>query len=177
VLPRGILFNYRLGYVSGSGDVVTEKLVQLYVTENSEVTMDTPETYKTLSAEDVSANQKVDELVSMADSLHQQAEMEAWKEVESFAEEAREERRRETEIKRQHAERHFEEQINTWQERLETYQARGEQGADMSAPIGNAKQQLDSLRRERDEELAKLEQEQHVTPEEPELVTATFIIP
>jgi len=176
IIP-GILFNYRLGYVSGSGDVVTEKLVQLYTTTDGEVTTDTPQTHTTLSAEDASSNQKVNELASMANSFHQQAEMEAWNEVELFAEEAREERRREIDIKRQHAERHFEEQISTWQERLETYQARDEQGADMSAPIGNAKQRLDLLRRKRDEELAKLEQEQHVTPEEPELVTAVFIIP
>jgi F0F1-type ATP synthase membrane subunit b/b' len=48
--------------------------------------------------------------------------MEAWAQVESFADEAREEREREAEIKRQHAERYFEEQISEWEERLETYQ-------------------------------------------------------
>ena len=175
-ITPGILFNYRLGYVSGSGDVVTEKIVQLYVTESGEVTTDVPETYETLSTDEAATNRQVEQLASMADSLHQHAEMQAWEEVESFAEESREERRREIEIKRQHAERHFKDQIATWQERLETYQARDEQGADMSAPIGNAKQQLDSLRRERDQELAKLEQEQHVTPEEPDLVTASFVV-
>jgi len=45
----------------------------------------------------------------------------------------------------------------------------------MSAPIGNAKRQLESLRRDQDEEFARLEEEKHVTPEEPELVTASFI--
>lgn len=51
-----------------------------------------------------------------------------------------------------------------------------EQGKDMSAPIGNAKCQLESLRRERDEELARLDEEKHVTPEEPELVTASLVL-
>jgi viroplasmin and RNaseH domain-containing protein len=95
-----------------------------------------------------------------------------WTHVKSFAEEARPEREREIEIKQEHAERYFEEQIEEWEERLEQYQQRAEQDADMSAPIGDAKQKLESLRRERDEELSRLEEEKHVTPQEPELVTA-----
>jgi len=102
--------------------------------------------------------------------------MEAWDQVESFAEEAREERDREVEIKRTHAERHFNEEISEWEERLETYEQRDKQGKDMSAPIGNAKQRLESLRREREAELERLDEERHVTPEEPELVTASFIL-
>jgi len=43
-------------------------------------------------------------------------------------------------------------------------------------PRGNAKRKLESLCRERDEELALLEEEKHVTPEEPELVTASFVL-
>ena len=46
----------------------------------------------------------------------------------------------------------------------------------MSAPIGNAKRELESLRRERDEELARLDEEKHVTPEEPKLVTASLVV-
>jgi viroplasmin and RNaseH domain-containing protein len=112
----------------------------------------------------------------MAEDLYEAAEMEAWTHVESFAEEARTEREREIEIKREHAERYFEEQIEEWEERLEQYQHRAEQGADMSAPIGNAKQKLESLRREREEELSRLEEEKHVTPQEPELVTAAYVV-
>lgn len=65
--------------------------------------------------------------------------MEAWNQVESFTQEAREERKRETEINRQHAERYFEEEISQWEERIGTYQARDGQGKDMLAPIGNIK--------------------------------------
>jgi len=46
----------------------------------------------------------------------------------------------------------------------------------MLTPIGNAKRKLESLRRERDEEPARLEEEKHVTPEEPELVTVSFVL-
>lgn len=172
----GILFNYRLGYVSGAGDVVTEKLVRLYVTPDRTVTEDVPELSKTVSPNDVDSTREIDQLSSVAQDLHEAAEMEAWTHVESFAEEARDEREREIEIKRKHAQRYFEEQIDEWEERLETYEKRAEQGADMSAPIGNAKQKLESLRRERDEELSRLEEEKHVTPQEPDLVTAAFVV-
>jgi hypothetical protein len=171
----GIRFTYRLGYISGAGDVVTEKLVSLFVTADRTVATSAPEIVDTLPPSEANAIEGLDRLASMADNLHQKAEMEAWNHVESFAQEAREERERETGIKRQHAERHFEEEINRWEDRLEAYQARDEQGEDMSAPIGNAKRQLESLRREQDEEFARLEEEKHVTPEEPELVTASFI--
>ncbi len=173
----GIRFTYRLGYISGAGDVVAEKLVSLYVTTDGTVATSSPEIVDTLPPSEAGAIGRLDRLASVADNLHQQAEMEAWNQVESFAQEAREDRERETEIKRQHAERHFEEEISRWEERLEAYQTRDEQGEDMSAPIGNAKRQLDVLRRERNGELERLNEEQHVTPEEPELITASFVLP
>jgi len=173
----GILFNYRLGYVSGAGDVVTEKFVPLYATLDESITTEVPEFVETLPPEDVASHPDCEQLAAAVDDLHQAVEMEAWTQVESFAQEARSERERDIEIKREHAERYFKEQIEEWEERLETYQKRAEQGQDMSAPIGNAKQKLESLRRERDAELAQLDEEQHVTPEEPDLVTAAFVVP
>jgi hypothetical protein len=173
----GILFNYRLGYVSGAGDIVTEKLVQLYATPDGTVTTDIPEFSETVPHEtDATPSQEVNRLSTRAKDLCETVEMEAWTRVESFAEEARDEREREIEIKREHAERYFEDQIDEWEDRLETYRRRDEQGADMSAPIGNAKQKLESLRREREQELSRLDEEKHVTPQEPELVSAAYII-
>ena len=172
----GILFNYRLGYVSGAGDVVTEKFVRLYACLDGSVTTDIPELSKTAAPGDVSSPHEVGRLSSLAEDLYNAAEMEAWTRVESFAKEARTEREREIDIKREHAERYFEEQITDWEERLEQYQQRAEQGTDMSAPIGNAKQKLENLRRERKEELSRLKEEKHVTPQEPELVTAAYVV-
>ncbi|MFC7251079.1 helicase-related protein [Halomicroarcula sp. GCM10025324] len=172
----GILFTYRLGYVSGAGEAVTEKLVPLYVTSESDVSAEKPEFVDTIPPEEVVSTPVLDRLASMAKDLHSVAEMEAWKQVESFADEAREEREREVEIKRQHAEQHFKEEISEWEGRLEEYQRQDKQAKDMSAPIGNAKRQLESLRRERDEELSRLEEEKHVTPEEPQLVTASLVL-
>jgi SNF2 family DNA or RNA helicase len=171
----GLLFNYRLGYVLGAGDVITEKVVRLYAPLNGEVTTDVPEFTETLQEDDLDGTE-VGQLADNAEELHSAAEAKAWGEVEAFADEARKERKREVEIKREHAERHFEEQIEEWQDRLETYRQRDEEGADMSAPIGNAERKLEDLRREKNKELQQLDEEKHVTPEQPELVTAAFVL-
>jgi len=175
-LAPGILFNYRLGYVSGAGEAVTEKFVPLYVTQEGELVNEPPEFVDTIPPSETSSISGLDRITSRANELHKQAEMAAWDQVESFAKEARAEREREVEIKREHAERYFQEQISEWEERLETYKQRSEEGKDMSAPIGNAERQLENLRRERDEELSHLEEEKHVTPEEPDLVSAAFVV-
>lgn len=46
----------------------------------------------------------------------------------------------------------------------------------MSALIGNAERELEGLRGEQERELNRLDEEKHVTPEEPELVTAAFVL-
>jgi hypothetical protein len=65
----GILFNFRLGYVSGAGDVVTEKFVRLYARPDCSVTTDVPELSKTATSGDISSSHEVDRLSSMAESL------------------------------------------------------------------------------------------------------------
>lgn len=172
----GILFNYRLGYIAGDGTDITEKLVPVYVTADGQVSTTAPEIADTLPPGEIPSGGALDRLASMASEMHEKAEMEAWNQAEAFADEARQEREHEVEIKRKHAERHFEEQISQWEERLETYRQQDRKGKDMSAPIGNAKRELERLRREREEEQARLDDEKHVTPEEPELVTAAFIL-
>jgi len=172
----GILFNYRLGYVSGSGEAVTEQFVRLYAYSEGQVTIGIPEFETILSPGEAASHEKIDRLASAAKGSHDATEMEAWTQVESFAEEAREEREREVEIKRKHTERYFEDRIGEWEDRLETYRQQAAEGEDMSVSIGNAESELERMRRERDRELNRLGEERHVTPEEPELVSAAFVV-
>lgn len=172
----GILFNYRLGYVAGSGEAVIEKFVRLYATEDRTVTTDVPAIEETLSPDETD-HPVIERLATSVSSLHGAAEAEAWTQVEGFAQEARDEREREVTIKRQHAKQHFSDRISTWEDRLKTYHQRDDEGVDMSAPIGNARRNLEELRRERNQELAQFEEDKHVTPEEPTLVSAAFVLP
>lgn len=176
-LTPGILFTYRLGYESGAGEAVTEKLVRLYVTTDGEVETEAPAIADTLPPEEARDLSPLQYIASQAEDLHQLAEDTAWTKVESFADEARQERGREYDIKRRHAERHFEEAIEEWKERIKTYHSLDEEGKDMSAPIGNARRQLENLKRERKHELARLDEEKQVLPQEPELVTSSVVLP
>lgn len=115
---------------------MTEKFVPLYATLDESITTEVPEFVETLPPEDAVSHPDCEQLAAAVEDLHQAAEMEAWTQVESFAQEARSERDHEIEIKREHADRYFEEQIEEWEERLETYQQRAEQGRDMSARSG-----------------------------------------
>ena len=175
-VPPGILFNYRLGHVVGSGEAVAEQLVQLYVTADGTAVTDIPPTEEVLPPDAAATNSTIEELAAVASTLHETAKMEAWTRVESFAQEAQDEREREVTIKRRHAERHFDERISTWEERLETYQQRAEEGEDMSAPLGNARRKLEALRRERSQELNQLEEGRYVIPDEPTLVNAAYVV-
>ena len=69
--------------------------------------------------------------------------------VESFAQESRDKRRQDVEIKREHAERYFVKKMDEWDERLETYSEQAKQRADISAPIGNEKQKTPARARQR----------------------------
>jgi hypothetical protein len=127
------------------------------VNTDGEVKTESPAIADTPPPEAVSDASSLQYVTSRAEELNQLAEDEAWIEVESFADEAREQREREYNIKRRHAERYFEEEIQRWEERLERYRALDEEGEDMSAPIGNARRELENLRREQEQELAGLE--------------------
>ncbi len=148
----------------------------MYVTTDRGVVNEPPKYINTLAPTEINRSEELDQLATVVEELHSVAEMRAWDEVESFGGEAREEREREVDINREHAERHFVDQIEKWQERLEQYRSQDGPEKDMSGPIGNAKQKLDKLCRKREAELSRLEEERHVTPEEPKLVTATYVI-
>ena len=63
-----------------------------------------------------------------------------------------------------------------WIEFFEQQLRRAKKGEDMSTPIGNTKKKLENLRRKRDEKLSRLDEEKYVTPQEPELVTAAYVV-
>jgi hypothetical protein len=97
--------------------------------------------------------------------------------VNDLADDARQERSREVEIKREHAERYFASRIEDLEETLADYRDRQQrEETDMSAPINRVKSELQELRRKRDEELQRLEEDEQVVPDEPELVNAAVVI-
>ncbi|MDY6774841.1 MAG: helicase-related protein [Halobacteria archaeon] len=174
----GILFNFRVGYEAGTnGEEISEDLIQIYGNWEREITEDPPETVDTLSPEDAMDHPDVDSISTIADHLYEDAKDRAWSIINGSAEEAREKREHEIDIKEEHAKRYFENEIQNWEERLEEYRRKDDEAdKDMTIAIRNAETKIRDLKRERETELQRLEEEKSVIPKEPEIVNASVIV-
>ena len=174
----GILFNFRLGYEAGTEqEEISEELARIYIDWERETSESPPETVDTLSPKEAQSHTDVDRISTIADRLYEDAKSRAWSIVEDSADEAQEEREHEIDIKEEHAKRHFESEIEKWEDRLEEYREKDRKtDEDMTIAIRNAETKVKELRREKEMELQQLEEERHVTPNEPKLVNASVIV-
>ncbi len=172
----GLLCNYRLRYISGRGETVTERIEQIYVTPDGDITTDDIDLVGGIPPEDIDSFGEIQSISGIADALVDRAEDVAWEKVQEFAEEAQEERQREVGIKRKHARQYFESRIEEKKEDLESYQTRLGEGDDVNVQINRLKSELRDLEEKRDGEFERLEEEEQVVPEEPELVNAAVVI-
>lgn len=173
----GLLCNFRIGYLSGTGETVTERLVQVYVAADGGTMTDSANITGGLPPEKATEYPAVEQVINQAKDLLDQAESVAWQAIEDLASEAREEREREVGIKREHAQRYFESRIEEVEERLERFEAREQESdSDMRAAIGQEQRRLQDLKQEREKELARLAEDEQVVPEEPDLVNMAVVI-
>ncbi|WP_181685981.1 DEAD/DEAH box helicase [Halorhabdus salina] len=173
----GLLCNFRIGYLSGTGETVTERMVQVYVPVDGSPTTEQIDITGSLPPSRATEYNSIERVIQQSESLLGEAETKAWQMVEDLAEDAREDRQREVGIKREHAKRYFESRIEEVKERLERFEARDQEpDSDMRAAIGQEQRRLEDLRQEREEELARLDEDEQVVPEEPDLVNMAVVI-
>jgi len=173
----GLRCNFRLGYETADGRDETEEFVSMYVTADGDVWSEIPDSDGSISPDRAEKHQQVSRVTENARDLVDVAKREAQLQVEAMAEEAEKEKEENVDIKRQHAERYFENAINTWESRLEEYQQDHRNGKDMKLPIRNAKSKLEEIRDERKHEFEQLREEESVLPKAPELVNAAVMVP
>lgn len=173
----GLVCHFRVGYLSGNGDTVTERLVQVYVTPDGHTMTGELNLTGGLPPSAVDNYPAVSEITATADKLVEHAESVAWEVIEDLADDARKEREREVRIRREHTQNYFEYRIEDLEERIEKYENRGgKPDEDMGVVIAKARSQLESLRDERDDALTRLEEEGQVIPDEPELINMAVVI-
>jgi uncharacterized protein YqeY len=173
----GLLCNFRIGYLSGTGETVTERMMQVYVTPKGDTTTGAIDITGGLPPSEASEYPAVERIIQTSEELLDRAETEAWQAIEDLAHEARKEREREVGIKREHAKRYFESRIEEVEDRLERFESRNQEpDSDMSAAIGQERRRVQDLKREREEELDRLAEDEQVVPEEPELVNMAVVI-
>lgn len=173
----GLLCNYLLRYLTGNGETVTERVEQIYVTPDGQVTANDIELVGGIPPENAGSYEDAEAIAGMAEDLLERAENRAWELVNDLAEDARTGRAREVNIKREHAERYFESRIAELEETIENYRDRERRDdADMSAPINRVRSELRKTRQEYEEEMQRLEEDEQVVPDEPELINTAVVI-
>lgn len=173
----GLLCNFRIGYLSGSGDTVTERLVQVYVTPDGNTQTGPFDITGGLPPSAAEEYPAIDAISGQAESLLSRAESVAWDLIDDLAEQAQEDREREVRIRRNHAESYFDYRINELKERIEKFEERDtEPGEDMSVVLAKHRRQLEDYREERAAELDRFEEEKQVIPDEPVLINMAVVV-
>jgi SNF2 family DNA or RNA helicase len=173
----GLLCHFRLGYLSGAGETVTEKLAQVYVTPEGETESGDIDIGEGLSPETAAEHPAVREISASAEQLLDEAEAAAWELIDDMAEEASEERQREIRIRREHTENYFEYRINDKKEQIEKFEKKDRRSdEDMSVVLASNRTELSELQQKKNAELARLDDEKEVVPDEPELINMAVVV-
>jgi superfamily II DNA/RNA helicase len=173
----GLRCNFRIGYETADGSEEIEELVPIWVPVNGAASEAPPARTDPLDPEGATDRESVQKVMLAADELVGRAEDVAQSQAETMAEKAGEGKAEEVAIKREHAERYFENAIDTWETRLEEYRRKQQRGDDMTMPIRRAKSELQDLREQRKREFEQLSEEEATMPKKPDLVNAAVIIP
>ena len=172
----GLLCHYRIGYLSGTGDTVTEELVQVYVTPDGTTRVEDIDTIGGLPSSAVDGHPSISAISSQAETLLSKADDVAWELIDDLAKEARAEREREVRIRREHAQNYFQYRMEDLEERIDQFKKRDRAGEDMSAVLAKHQSQLAELREKKNAEMARLENEKQVVPDEPDLVNMAVVV-
>jgi hypothetical protein len=173
----GLLCHFRIGYLSGAGETVTEKLVQVYVTPSGEAESGDIDITGGLSSGAAADHPEVSRISANAEQLLDEAETVAWELIDDLAEEASEERQREIRIRREHTKKYFEYRINDKKEQIEKFEKKNKRSdEDMSVVLASNRKELSDLQQKKNAELARLEDEKEVVPDEPELINMAVVV-
>jgi len=172
----GLLCHYRIGYLSGTGDTVTEELVQVYVTPDGTTRVEDIDTIGGLPSSAVDGHPSISAISSQAETLLSKADDVAWELIDDLAKEARADREREVRIRREHAQNYFQYRMEDLEERIDQFKKRDRAGEDMSAVLAKHQSQLAELREKKNAEMARLENEKQVVPDEPDLVNMAVVV-
>ena len=172
----GLLCHYRIGYLSGTGDTVTEELVQVYVTPDGTTRVEDIDTTGGLPSSAVDGHPSISAISSQAETLLSKADDVAWELIDDLAKEARADREREVRIRREHAQNYFQYRMEDLEERIDQFKKRDRAGEDMSAVLAKHQSQLAELREKKNAEMARLENEKQVVPDEPDLVNMAVVV-
>lgn len=172
----GILATYRLGYISGDGDVPTEDYARVYVDAEGDIHDEMPVISGALPSQLATPHPEAYQTAEQVEKMLDSAREKASEEVEELVEDVQEEREQDVDIKEKHAERYFTQEIRKLEDRLSEYQQQErDTDKDMQVAIDSTRKELRNVEKEWEEEQERLERERMVVPDEPELVNAAVV--
>lgn len=172
----GILATFRLGYVSGAGEVPTEDYTRVYIDNAGTVHEEIPDIVGALPSQLATVHpESFDAAKRVSESLDKGEEV-ARDVVDELIEEVQNKRQKDVEIKEEHAQRYFQQKIRELEDRLREYEKEAQDtDKDMRVAIRSTRKELEDVEQEWEEEQERLERERMVVPDDPELVNAAVV--
>jgi superfamily II DNA or RNA helicase len=175
-LAPGVLATYRLGYVSGDGELPTEDYLRTYVDTHGILHEEPPEILGALPPELATPHPGARDTAAAVDEALETAAGQASKEVQDLVEDVRTEREQKVEIKEDHARRYFTQKIRELEDRLTEYRRdQRDTDKDMQVALDTTRKELEDLEEDWEAEQARLERERTIIPDDPELVNAAVV--
>jgi hypothetical protein len=172
----GLLLTYRLGYISGDGEVPTEDYTRVYVDTDGTIREDVPDIVGALPDALATAHPEAYDAAKNVSSAVEVSTEQAEHVVAEFVKDIHADRQQDVEIKEKHAERYFQEKIREFEDQLRKYEIEEKDTEkDMRVNIRSTRAKLEDVEQEWEEEQERLERERMVVPDEPELINAAVV--
>jgi len=172
----GLLLTYRLGYVSGDGEIPTEDYTRVFIDTNGTVREKVPDIVGALPQEIATAHPDSREAAESVSLAIEEGKTQAEEVVEDLLVNVRESRQQDVEIKEKHAERYFQEKIRDLESQLSKYEIEEKDTEkDMRVVIRSTQKKLEDIEHEWEQEQGRLERERLVVSDEPKLINAAVV--
>ncbi len=175
----GILFNFIMKFTDGTGKILSEKLLPIYVDlEKKHEILDIDKVLELKDIEDKKVkSQLIKNISKKCLDLYDIAEEKVIDEVINYSSKVEKKKNREIKIKRNDANAYFNPRIVQIKKRIADYKQRLIKGEDMEIAIRGEQARLKDLKEKYESYLEKLNIEKQVIEEMPDLLSAAVIIP
>mgnify|MGYP001079357596 CR=1 FL=1 len=175
----GLLFNFIMKFIDANGDLLFEEILPLLVDINGKVHKIEPKQVSDFSEtpNNLINNSLFENIVSKKDELYDVVKDFAIEEAKKITSRVQQEKDREIKIKKEDAKRYFEPKIKDEDRRITEYRSELSKGKDMEIAIRAAEKRLKDIKARYKEVLERLDYEELVIEEMPELFSIAVILP
>ena len=175
----GLLFNFIMRFIDASGALLCEEILSLLSDTEGKIEKVNPKQIPDFTEipKKLINSSLIDDIVSKSAELYNMAEDFAIEEAKKFSGKVQQEKDRRIQIKRKDAKRFFTPRTKEERRRIAEYKSSLFKGKDMEIAIRAAQRRLKNLKTQYEEVMKRLEEEELVIEEMPELFSLAVILP